>query len=312
MIETSVVIPAKNAESTIGDCLEAVFDQHYPGGVEVIVIDSGSTDSTLAIVERFPVTLERITPEEFHHAKTRSYGAQMAKGKYIVYLNSDAIPCGRLWLEKLTANLEDPTMAGVSGRQIPRDDASPMESYWLDYFYDTKRRIISPPPGDKPLNVHNYDFFSTVNGAMRRDVLTELPFPDMVIMSEDKAWCAEALLAGYSVAYEPEAVVRHSHNFTLKQVFQHCFDSGMSYAQYCRHPSESSMFSYLRQGSDYFLHEMLFMIGNGHIAQIPYAMIYDSMKFLGRVLGKNYEHLPKSLVRKLCQHQQIYDGLAST
>lgn len=312
MTKASIIIPTKNAESDIGPCLEAVFRQKYSEDFEVIVIDSGSTDNTLSLLDEFPVKLFSVKPEEFHHSKTRNYGVKLAGGDCLVFLNQDALPQDTLWLKTLTDNLKDPKVAGVSGRQIPRKETSPMESHWQYYFYASERKVLESPKNGKPVNVHNYNFYSTANCAMKREVMLKVPFPEIVIMSEDKAWCGAALMTGYSIIYEPEAVVLHSHNFTLKSVFQHCFDSGMSYAQYSRNWRESSIFSYLKQGSDYFIHEMFFMLRNGYAKHIPYAILYDTMKFSGRVLGGKYKYLPRSVVNRLCQHKQIYETMSLT
>src|SRR5205807_6709801 len=91
-VETSVLILCKNEERRIGDCLDMVFAQKGAGEFEVVVIDSGSTDRTLEIVRRHPVRLFEIPASEFHHARTRNYAAEMARGRYLVYLTADAVP----------------------------------------------------------------------------------------------------------------------------------------------------------------------------------------------------------------------------
>jgi rhamnosyltransferase len=309
MVKASIVIPTKNGEATLPECLNRIFDQDYPPGFEVIVIDSGSTDNTLAIIENFPVRLLKISPEEFGHGKTRNYGAEQAKGDYVVFISQDATPKSNLWLKSLTQSLSKPEVAGASARQIPREDAIPMERHWLNYFYPPERKVVQIPPGTGKVSVHYYDFFSNVSSAIKREVLLKYKFPDDIVMSEDKAWCRKVLMAGYAVVYEAEAEVYHSHNYGLKLAFQHFFASGVSYAQMCEYRDESPLATFIKLGIQYFLSEMRFLRNNGYIRYIPYAIIYDALKFSGRTLGKNHRYFPRFINVRLCQNGHIYRRL---
>src|SRR5712692_11332837 len=107
MIETSILIPTKNGAQELEACLRAVYSQKGTGPLEVIVIDSGSTDATLEIARGFPVRIEQIPPETFHHARTRNYAASLAKGEFLVFLSQDAIPASEAWLGAMISNFDD-------------------------------------------------------------------------------------------------------------------------------------------------------------------------------------------------------------
>jgi len=81
----SVVIPVKNGGKTIKECLDGIFTQSLAHMVEVILIDSGSTDNTLDIARKYPVQITRIHPSAYNHGETRNLGAEIAKGEFIVY-----------------------------------------------------------------------------------------------------------------------------------------------------------------------------------------------------------------------------------
>src|SRR6266849_30215 len=108
MIETSVLIPTKNGAKDLEACLIAIFSQKGTRPFEVIVIDSGSTDATLEIARRYPVRIEHIPPETFHHARTRNYAAGLAKGEILVFLSQDAIPALDTWLAAFLSSLKEP------------------------------------------------------------------------------------------------------------------------------------------------------------------------------------------------------------
>ncbi|HEY93262.1 MAG TPA: glycosyltransferase family 2 protein [Dehalococcoidia bacterium] len=295
MIKVSIIIPTKNGADNIGECLRSVFEQDFEEGFEVLVIDSGSTDSTLNIVQRFPIKLFQIKPEEFSHSATRNYGVELAQGEYVVFLTQDATPLNNLWLRRITDNFKDPEVVGVSGRQVPREDAAPMERHWLSYFYPSDKRIVCIPGKSNNVREGYYYFFSDVNSAMRRKMLLEHKFPENIIMAEDKAWCRKVLLAGYTVVYEPEAIVCHSHHYSLKRAFKNSFSGGMAYAQFCERPEEFQSLFFIKQSLQYFFSEMRFLATSGHIRYIPYAVVYDIMKYIGRFLGRQSDYLPHFL-----------------
>ena len=300
-IKTSIIIPTKNGADNIGECLESVFQQDYEEGFEVLIIDSGSTDGTLDIVKRFRIRLFQIKPEEFHHSGTRNYGVELAQGEYVVFLSQDATPHNSLWLQKITDNFKDPKVVGVSGRQMPRENAAPMERHWLDHFYPLDKKIVSLPEQSNNVREDYYYFFSDVNSAMRREILLEHKFPENIIMAEDKAWCRKVLLAGYRVAYEPEATVWHSHHYSLIRAFKNSFSAGMAYDQFCRDRGELRLLFYIRQSLHYFFGEMRFLATSGNIRYIPYALVYDMMKFTGRFLGRQSDRIPQFLKDRFSQ-----------
>ncbi len=120
MAQASILLLTKNEAQNIGACLEAIYAQKDAPEFEVVVVDSGSTDETIEIARRYPVRLEKIRPEEFHHARTRNLAAELALGQYLVYLAADAFPASSEWLEALLGNFSDPGVAAVYGRHLPK------------------------------------------------------------------------------------------------------------------------------------------------------------------------------------------------
>ena len=116
------MIPTLNGADTLDEVLHAVEAQSYEGSVEVLVIDSSSTDATPAIVRSHPtVRFETIPKSEFGHGRTRQRGAELASGEYVVYLTQDATPIGTQWLAELVAPLAHD--GGDFGDALDRDNA---------------------------------------------------------------------------------------------------------------------------------------------------------------------------------------------
>ena len=108
----SVVICAHNAEETVEECLDHVCALEYPG-LEVVVVDDGSTDRTASIAERYErVSLIRIEPGGLSNA--RNVGTRAATGEIVAFLDSDAFPPPE-WPYLLALGFDSPGVGGVGG-----------------------------------------------------------------------------------------------------------------------------------------------------------------------------------------------------
>ena len=83
-MDASIVIRTKNEEEFIGETLERVRKQEFNGEYEIVIVDCGSTDSTLEIVEKYDVRLLKIPPREFTYGRSLNMGAKSAAGEFVV------------------------------------------------------------------------------------------------------------------------------------------------------------------------------------------------------------------------------------
>jgi rhamnosyltransferase len=294
----SIVIPVKDGGSDLARCLDAIAAQQIEGPVEVVAIDSGSSDGSVALAREHGALVREIPPHEFSHGSSRNLGASLASGEILVFTSQDAYPVDERWLERLIAPLrEEPGLAGVYGRQLPHDRARPPEVYFLNFLYGAAPRRQQ---ADRVASLSmETTLFSNVNSAMPRTVWERFPFVQDIVMSEDQDWSRRVLLAGMSIAYEPAAAVRHSHNYTLLGAFRRFFDSGASADRaYLAGERESSRV--LRAAAiRYACGELSWLWRSGQRHWIPYAVLYESTKMVGLVLGANHRRLPLPLKRRL-------------
>jgi len=222
----SIVIPGKNAERSIDRVLRMIFQQSW-SHFEVVFIDSGSIDRTLEIIKNYPVRVQQIRPEDFNHGCTRNMGVDIAKGDILVYLNSDAIPYNKEWLENLVRPLEQPRVAASYSRQIPHSGLNPADEYFIYRTYPETPKIFEANHlgGKSP---DNFVLFSTVSAAIRGDVAKRLRFRDNINLCEDQELACRILRSGYRIAYQPESIVIHSHKRTLLDLFHRYYETGYS------------------------------------------------------------------------------------
>ena len=171
-----------------------------------------------------------------------------------------------------------------------------MEKIYLNNTYGPQRRIQAWTGGS--LHIDTTWFFN-VCSAIRRDVWEAHPFSDTVLFGEDQEWSLRVLLEGYRIVYEPEAVVAHSHNYSLTKALKRSFNSGVSSYESYMPESDPRISFLLGRGVKYFVAELSFLLTHGHALWLPYAFIYEGAKFIGLALGRYHRRLPKSLVRSL-------------
>ena len=108
----SIIIRAKNEEALVGEVLTAVYGQTVRD-IEVIVVDSGSTDRTLEIARTFPLKIIEIQPEEFTYGRALNIGCRAAQGEFLAFVSAHAVPLTANWLACLISHFDDPNVAGV-------------------------------------------------------------------------------------------------------------------------------------------------------------------------------------------------------
>jgi rhamnosyltransferase len=303
----SVVIPVKDGGADLVRCLEAIARQQVEEQVEVVVVDSGSSDGSAAQARSLGARVQEIEPVEFGHGRTRNLGARLARGDVLVFTTQDAYPADDAWLATLVSPLRSSVdVAGVYGRQLPHATARPPERYFLDFLYGPAPRVQRwDGPGQPTFEA---TLFSNVNGAMPRALWSEFPFADDLIMSEDQEWSRRVLLAGRELVYEPRAAVHHSHAYTLAGAFRRFFDSGVS-AERSYASGGAAPGSALRgAAARYARGEVAWLWRTGQRRWIPYTAAYELAKFTGLQLGRRHRRLPVSLKRRLSGLPSYWDA----
>jgi len=278
----SVLIPVKDGGSDLVRCLQAIAAQKVDDQVEVVVVDSGSSDGSAKRARELGAAVHEIPASEFVHGATRNLAARLSKGDVLVFTTQDAIPATDHWLARLVAALDGDGVVGAYGRQLPHEDATPPEQFFLEFMYGASPRT-QRLRGIEELSFEQ-TLFSNVNSAIPRSVWEASPFRDDVTMSEDQEWSRRMLLAGHTIVYEPEAAVRHSHAYTLRGAFRRFYDSGAS-AGRSYVAGEESRAALRRAFRRYAVGELRWLWRTGRRRWIPYAAVYELAKLAGLQLG---------------------------
>jgi glycosyltransferase involved in cell wall biosynthesis len=222
----SIVVPTRNGVGTLPALLDSIATQRVDLSIEVIAVDSASTDGTVALLRGRVDQLISIPATAFDHGLTRNRAIEEARGELIVLVVQDALPASDAWLAALTAPmLADATLAGTFAKQRPRPDASPIIRHYLEQWAAsssasraTEVKSRAELEAMDPREQFDYCAFDNVCSCIRRSVWQQYPFRSTPI-GEDLEWAREVLMAGYRIVYVPEAEVIHSHDRPARYEF---------------------------------------------------------------------------------------------
>ena len=216
----TVYILTLNAEKTIHNLLNYYNYDRY----DVIVVDSSSTDRTVEVCEKYDCNLVSIDRNDFNHGSTREYARKLTDSDIVVFFTQDVIPVSDETIEKLILPIENGEAHVSYARQLHNENADILESFAREYNYGTTGHIRSI----EDINRYGiYTFFcSNSCAAWSNKALDEIGGFKSTLTNEDYFACAGFLLNGYKIAYVPEAIVIHSHKYTLLNEFQRMFDTG--------------------------------------------------------------------------------------
>lgn len=208
-----IIMRSKNSAWVIDQALAALYAQHFQD-FDLLVVDSGSTDATLSMVNAYPCRVERIAASDYYPGAVLNSAIGMLTHELIVFVNSDAVLLSPHSLARLVDALDQPDVAAAFGRQIPRPEADG----WVRRDY----AVSFPDSGDAPA----WMTLSLPLAGIRRSVWVRHPFYTDAWGSEDTEWGYWARREGLRVVYVHDALVMHSHNYTLRQLYGRRFIEG--------------------------------------------------------------------------------------
>lgn len=203
----SIVVRAYNEEKHIGRLLEGIRQQTVKD-VEIILVDSGSTDKTVLVAESFGARVVRIPPEEFTFGRSLNFGVQAATREFIVIASAHVYPVYPDWIESLLRPFKDGQVALTYGKQRGPDFAKYSERQIYHQWYPD----LSKP--DQPTA-----FCNNANAAIRRSLWEKNKYDETLTGLEDLAWAKWAKEQGFRISYVPEAEIIHIHNETPRGVY---------------------------------------------------------------------------------------------
>lgn len=301
-----VIIPLYKPGRELFDLLDTLEHQTIsPQNIILMNTEKKYLDELIPVdelLEKYPnVKVHNLSKEEFDHGATRRAGVEYSTAEVFVMMTQDAIPAGHQLLEKLTMNLRGDTAAAYA-RQLPKENCSVEERFTRKFNYPETSRIKSAADMEK-LGIKTF-FCSNVCAAYRREIYDRLGgFARRAIFNEDMIYAAGAIQNGYRIAYEAEAEVYHSHNYTNMQQLRRNFDLGVSQTEnpqiFANVPSES-------EGRKLVEMMTAYLWKNRMPGRIIHFYMQCAFKYTGYFLGKHYRKLPKKWILSLTSNRDYW------
>ena len=207
MSNCSVVIRAYNEAAHISSLLEGLSRQTLHN-LEVILIDSGSTDSTVEQAVAAGAKVLHVPPEEFTFGRSLNLGLAAATCELAVIASAHVYPVYPDWLERLLEPFNDPQVVLTYGKQRAPATANFSEQQVYRRWYPEYSELRQTNP-----------FCNNANAAIRLSAWKQHPYDETLTGLEDLAWAKWALDEGHSIAYVAEAEIFHIHNETRIDIY---------------------------------------------------------------------------------------------
>lgn len=297
----SLILPVLNPKQWMDSLLPFLEQLSTQYGAQCIVVDSGSTDGSVAQWRQSEaVELYTIEPQAFDHGGTRNWALQWVKHELVVLMTQDALPVESEDLIRLCQVFDNPAVGAAYARQLPRPETA---------FFGRHLRLFNYPKTSyvrDQSDIEHYGlkaaFLSNSCCAYRlQDLLHVGGFPERLILGEDMVVGARLLKAGRLLAYVAEAQVWHAHDYSVWQECRRYFDIG---AMHAHQPWLLVEFGSPEGEGWRFVRSEWKMVAQQHQWWLwPVSLARNALKLLGYRLGRLHQYWPLWVNRHLSMHR---------
>lgn len=206
VLRVSIVVRALNEAADL-PALYAGLAAQTRQPDEVILVDSGSTDDTVAISQEAGAAIVHIAPGDFSFGGALNLGCTAASGDVLVFVSAHVYPIDEFWLERLVAPFADDDVALVYGRQTGDEERTAF----------SEMEILRRWFPDRSNDDQDHPFCNNANCAVRASVWKTIPYDERLTGLEDMDWASRALADGHRLVYAADATIAHIHEETFSQ-----------------------------------------------------------------------------------------------
>ncbi len=216
-MKCSVVIRAYNEAAHLGRLLEGLAYQTCKD-LEVVLVDSGSTDATVQVAQSHGARIVHIEPGEFTFGRSLNRGIESASGEVIIIASAHVYPVYPDWIDCLLRPFDDPHVALAYGKQRGAQVSKFSEHQIFRQWF---------PDGD--IVEQSSPFCNNANAAIRRSLWQAHAYDETLTGLEDVAWAKWAQSQGHHLVYVAHAEVVHIHQETPPGVYNRYRREGMAF-----------------------------------------------------------------------------------
>ena len=268
----SIVIRTLNEADHLPTLLDSIEEQSTPPD-EVVLVDSGSTDKTVAIAESRGLKVVHIPPGDFTFGRALNWGCEAAKGELLVFVSAHVYALSPTWLAELTAPFSDERVGLSYGGQTGDHRSNFAEIQLLKRWFP-----------DVGTHDQQNPFCNNANCAVRRDLWQSTPYDEALPGLEDMAFARDIRDAGHRIAYVPEAKIAHVHEEGWKQTLNRYRREAMAYQNIFGSQSMSLAHS-VGLAAESIAKDAKAAVSEGKFAAIPSAAAFRVAQYAGAWIG---------------------------
>lgn len=198
----SIIIRTYNEERYLNDLLNAIFNQTINDHkVEIIIVDSGSTDNTLDIASSFNCTIKKIEKVNFSFGRSLNLGCMTSNGEILIFISGHCIPANEFWLQNLINPIIKNEVILTYGKQIGSSNTKFSELQIFEKYFPTESKI--PQIGF---------FCNNANAAILKSEWERYRFDEDLTGLEDMYLAKKLYDSGLLLGYVSNAIVYHHHH----------------------------------------------------------------------------------------------------
>jgi rhamnosyltransferase len=253
-IKCSIVIRAYNEEKYIGRLLFGLKEQTLNEGIEIILVDSGSTDLTVSIAKSMGVRVVSIPSCEFTFGRSLNRGCEVANGEFLLFASAHVYPTHKNWIQLMLQPFDNPEIALVYGRQIGNE---------LSKFSEV--RLFNKWFPSESIEKQNGPFCNNANSVIRKVLWEQQKFDEELTGLEDLDWSTKMLKKGYKISYCADATVVHVHEETNAKIFN-------------RYKREAIALKHIMPFNRFNFFDFLFLSSSNIISDLYYSILSRSFR----------------------------------
>lgn len=300
-LSIGIVVPTFRASGQLARCLEPLLAS--PLRPRILVVDSSSGDGTVEEARRLGAETLVIPREAFNHGATREYARRQLGTDVVAMLTQDAHAADEQALGRLVGPVLAGEVAVSYGRQIARPGAGAFEGFLRSFNYPPESNVRGLEDASQ-YGAALY-FCSNAFAAWNQDALDEVGGFPTTLSHEDAIATALLLKAKHRIAYVADAVVEHSHPYSLSSDFQRYFDAGYARTEYARELSFAGTHASL--GARY-ARAVLLDIGRSQPWLLPYAGAHIAVKGFAYLAGARAVGGPHWIARRLSGQEYFWSS----
>jgi rhamnosyltransferase len=303
-ISASIIVPLYEGMVYLKKLIP-ILDELNSRGIDTIFIDSSSSDGSASYIRKHTrYSVVQILSEDFDHGGSRAMAKTLSDSDVQIFITQDALPLSVIDIENLIKAFKDETIAAAFGCQISYKETSLFGKHLRKFNYGVQSYIRDI--NDTDLYGIKTAFLSNSFAAYRRSAMDEIGwFKDGLILGEDTYAGAKLLKEGYKLAYVADAQVYHSHSYTVLEDFKRYFDIGVF------HQMEEWILDEFGkpegEGMRYIKSELTYLFSHNAYYLFPEFVVRNAMKYLGYKLGRNFEILPRVMIKKFSMHHRWWN-----